>query len=100
MIVNIPKEQPMCLYMRCIDDSPSISGKPVIDWVKRGEVYTVYSVAKALNSNSGDVAYYIRDLHGKKIEGHEGIPTWRAERFEPALPNTDDDFKLFIQYLN
>lgn len=100
MIVNTPRERPLCLYMRCIDDNPSINQKPVKDWVKRGEVYTVYSVAKALNSNSGDVAYYIRDRHGNKIEPHEGVPSWRAERFEPALPNNEDGFKLFIQYLN
>lgn len=89
MIVNVPKQLPFVHYVRCIDDSPSVNKKPVIDWVKAGEIYTVYSIAKPLNSNSV-AAYYIKDQEGRKIEGHEGVPAWMAERF----------VLLYTQYLN
>lgn len=87
----------MCFYVRCIDDGPSNIKKPILDWIKKGEVYTAYSFAQSLNSD--DMSYYIKDSSGKKIEAHDGVPTWRADRFEPAIliPNSPP---LFIQYLN
>lgn len=101
MKVNIPEKQPFCLYVRCIDDSPSITRKPVLDRIHKGEVYAVYAMANALNSTSGNVAYYIKDQSGRKVEAHDGVPTWRAERFEPALPLTEDPYIcMFMQYLN
>jgi len=99
MIVNVPKEIPFAYYVRCIDDSPSVNRKPVIDWVVKGQIYTVYSVAKALNTNS-IAAYYIKDMDGRKVEGHEGIPAWMAERFELVLPSGDDGFQMSRQCLN
>jgi len=88
MKVNTPREIPMCYYVRCIDDSPSKINKPVTDVLVKGQIYTAYSLAKSLNSE--DLSYYIKDASGRKIEAHEGVPTWRAERFEV----------LFEQYLN
>lgn len=98
MLVNIPKEIPLCYYALCVDDGPSTSDKPIQDWVKKGEIYTVYAIAKALNSSGdNDTAYFIKDSTGKKIEAHDGVPTWRADRFELM---TWAGRHIFEQYLN
>lgn len=72
----------MRVYLRCIDDSPVNNGKPVLDWVKEGEIYIAYSAAHPLNGGGSDeLSFYIMDEKGKRIEPFDGVPTWRSERF-------------------
>lgn len=83
MLVNRPKENPIQLYAMCVDDASSNHRKPKLDWIKVGEIYTVYSIAKALNSTGdNDMCFYIKDRTGRKIQAHKDVPAWRADRFQ------------------
>ncbi len=69
------------LLVRCIDDSPAIIKKPVKDWIKKGELYTVYSFENPINTSGELPSFFIKDKNGRKLEPFDGVPTFRGERF-------------------
>ena len=83
MNINRPKSSPIRIVLRCIDDSASTIQKEVISWVKKGDLYTAYSAANMLNGDT--ICFMIKDMEERKVEPFDGVPAWRADRFEPVL---------------
>ena len=82
MKVNVPDDLKYRLYVKCVDDGPSIARKPFKQKVVKGQCYMAYSDHQALNGNGDQIlCFYIKDLEGNKIEPHEGVPAWTADRF-------------------